>query len=217
MDLTQLDPNYLKRLADSILELSPTVPGLGLDWTLDEIIDALADESHLLNGDPRFLKARNKAVRQVLDELPRLATALSRLRVKSVREFPPVWIKSNKRIMRNLYKKGNQHFLPLYEILVDSRITPGEKGAPVLMLPDYALIERRTGLKRKYAYRYIREMCRCGILQRHHVDGERGPMIYSMGVWMPGRGKTPRPIFFLKETPKIKAALIEFDAQREQR
>jgi hypothetical protein len=213
VELKQLDPNYLNRLADLLLELTRKKDP---DWNYEIIMSALISRTHPLNGDPCFIKDLNKAIQQFRDELPRLDLLLNQSRVKSSREFPPVWIKSNKGIMRNLNKKGNQHFLPLHEILMDSRIKQGEKKAPVLVLPDYAAIEKKTGLKKKYAYRYIREMCRWGILQRDHREGRNGPWVYCLGVWMPGKGKTPRPIYFLKETPEMKAALIQFDAQREQ-
>jgi hypothetical protein len=189
VDLKQLDPNYLNRLADILLGL---LQKRYRCWTFDAVMDVLVHENHPLNRDPGFLKDLNKAIQQFRDELPQLDRLLSGSRAKSVRDFPPIWIKSNKGIMRNLNKKGNRHFLPVYEILRDSYIRQGDKGTPVLVLPDYASIENKTGLKRKYAYRYIREMCRWGILRRDHVDGERGPMVYSHGVWMPGKGKTPR-------------------------
>lgn len=218
--MRQLDENYLNRLADILEELAPyleAAPHPERCWDFERAIDALCNETHPLNSDARFLKARNKAIQQFRDELPRLDLLLSRSRMKSTREFPPIWIKSNKGIMRNLNKRGNQHFLPLYEILMESRIKQNEKGTPVMVLPDYALIEKKTGLKRKYAYRYIREMCRWEIIKKDHREGRTGPVVYSLGQWMPGKGKTPRPIYFLKETPKMKKALIEFDAQREQR
>ena len=213
MELKQLDPNYLNRLAEILLEL---LQKRYRCWTFETVMNVLVNRTHPLNGDPGFLKDLNKAIQKFRDELPQLDRLLSRSRVKSSREFPPVWIKSNKGIWTNLHKRGNQHFLPLYEILMDSRIKQGEKKTPVLVLPDYNLIEQKTGLKKKYAYRYIREMCRWGIIKRNHREGRNGPWVYSLGIWMPGKGKTPRPIYFLKETSEMKEALIEFDAQREQ-
>jgi hypothetical protein len=214
MDLTQLDEYDLSKLAKLILAQSPGSLGYQ-HWTLDGIWDALNNESDPLSGDSQFLKAKRKAIQQFLDEIPRLVAVLKESMTKSNREFPPLWIKTNKGIWINLNRKKNRYFLPLYKILMDSRITPGEKGNPVLAKPDYDLIEQKLKIKKKQVDCYLREMQWWEIIKRDHRDGEGGPWFYSLGIWMQGKSKTPRPIYFLKETPKMKDALLHFNASRQ--
>jgi hypothetical protein len=186
------------------------------DWDEFEAHDIfLNQQTPFLTRDSRFIKIRNKGISLFQSESRHYCTQLERHRLKNKREFPPMWIKTNKGIWINLNKKKNRHFLSLYEILMDSRITPGEKANPVLVKPDYDLIEQKLKIMKKQVDCYLREMQRWEIIKRDHREGEGGPWFYSLGIWMQGKNRTPRPIYFLKETPEMKHALIHFDASRQ--
>lgn len=165
--------------------------------------------------DKRFIKIRNKGIGLYQSESRRYNTQLDRHRLKVARDFPPKWIKTNKGIWENLHEKKNRFFLPLYEFLMESRITPGEKGTPVFVLPDYGRIEQELKMKKRDVERYLRAMEAWDIITKtHYRNGERGPYFYSLGIWMQGKNSTSRPIYFLKESPEIKYALLHFDASK---
>jgi hypothetical protein len=119
--------------------------------------------------------------------------------------------------MGNLNEKGNRHFLGLYKMLMEKRIKNAEEGTPVLVKPDYDLIELRLGLRRQDAWRHLREMCRLGIIKKANMDGERGEMIYQIGTYEQEKSKFPKPTYWVQNTPDMVKALTEFDANRELR
>jgi hypothetical protein len=162
--------------------------------------------------DTRFKKLRNKAVQELRQALPDLAKYLDSLEIKDKRGWPPKWM-GQKGIRANLKRKGNRHFVELYGMLREDRKKAGDAqdGDPVLVKPDFEAIGRRTGLSQRQVNRYLAEMARWGIVEKKGRDGERGQMLYSMGYWAKGRSKFPRPVYWLKNTPRMVEALKRFD------
>ena len=201
------------------------------EWPLDlgneEEIEQLFWDGGEQWQDSRFKRIRNKAVAEIRQVLPCLSEYLDNLEIKNKRGWPPKWIAKDKAIMKALERKGNRHFLKLYQLLKENKIehrgTPelmqqrkwvgGEGGAlPVLVKPGYTQIEKGTALKEIQTRRYLQEMARHGIIKKMGKDGERGQYVYSLGYWVQGNSIFPKPIFYLQQTKKMKESLRNFDA-----
>ncbi len=163
--------------------------------------------------DTRFDKYRNNALKRYQVDIQRQSEALEALKIKQ-RGFPYKWITNNKAIVKNLNKPRNRHVLKVYKQLMDDRLRPALHGTPILVKPDYVTIEKTIGLKPKYTRRCLREMCRWKMIEKRGMDGERGQYLYSLGMWMQGRSKFPKPVYLLKNSPEMIEALIKFNAIR---
>ncbi len=194
--------------------------------TIKDIQEVFFVQYAEFSEDIRFKKLRNKAIQDVRKAVEHLPKLLDQLEVKDKRSFPPKWIKGSKAIMDNLKKKGNRHFLELYWLLKEGRVRhtgtieltqkrrwKGEGGKlPVLSKADYHQAKKETGLEAQQVRRYLQEMVRHGIVKKMGKDGVGGQVVYSLGYWAKGYAKFPRPVFYLKQTQKMKEALRNFDA-----
>jgi hypothetical protein len=165
------------------------------------------------DSDSRFGKIRHKALEDLREELVHVGKYLDALE-PAKRRLPPKWMTQNKSIMENLERKGNKRFLALFEILKNSRMKFVEDGGPVLVRPNYDVIENKTGLPEPQTRFYLREMCRWKIVRKIGKPGSNQQAIYSLGVWIKGKARHPRPIYFLKNSPQMKEALENFDVSR---
>jgi hypothetical protein len=222
---------FIKELCVKILDVMEFYPNFvdtffgGISPDTEEVA-----ELFIKNGayyqDSRFKKIRNKAVRELKQIPPHLAKYLDTLEVKDKRGFPPKWFTGSKAIMDNLRKKGNRHFIELYRLLKEGSVKHSDTSAvmqkrewngeggklPVLSKADYDQVEKETGLEAQQVRRYLQEMMRHGIIKRVGKDGCGGQMVYSLGHWVQGRAAFPRPVYYLKQTQKMKEALRNFDA-----
>ena len=178
------------------------------------------------NNDKRYIKVRKEALKAKRKELEEEHKYLDRLEPTLTRAFPWKWIQENQSIMENLSRKGNRHFLKMYDMLMEQRIRFSDSTyyfdtyiheddlLPVLVKPIFPLIEKETGCDTNTVRRYIREMAYQGIIRRFVKDGERGQVIFEIGRWIKGNAAFPKPVWFLKNTPEIRQALKDFDANR---
>jgi hypothetical protein len=130
------------------------------------------------------------------------------------RGFPYRWITDNKSIMKNLERKCNRHALELIAFLMRNRMKNAMfDKEPVIVIPDYDKIQETFRITPTAARRYVQELAHRRILEPLVREGERGPKRYAIGRWsQPAGALHPRPLYFLKNTPKMRQRLQRFDS-----
>lgn len=192
--------------------------------TESHVQDALFDSKQMLWQEPKFYHAVEQGIRQFTANRAAIDSKVNQdlPKSKSQNDFPPDWIKIGRggKIWRNLSRKKNRCFIPIYKILLKNRIGPREPGADgfvVLVQPPYKAIQEavKKEIGKEIAERkilcYLAEMQHWGIIRRHHRNGEGGQWVYAIGEWAPGSA-IPRPSYYLKRCPEMEEALLKFDA-----
>jgi len=192
--------------------------------------DVLAQCQHV-----RF-KARRLVVQEFLniqDERRKLFLGNYEDELRPLDRWPRKWMANNKQIRSNLDQKKNTLFVPVMNYLckrhydskksqrVTTKINSG--GYDVNgTIRDYVILRRLDtkrvaddlGTSRVTVHRYLKEMVHWGILKDLGKYGPNSPRVLAIGYFQPFDVGLVKPIWFLKNSKKMKQALREFDTMR---
>jgi hypothetical protein len=192
---------------------------------LEEFIDQHRPESSERGKAAKTAKASLQSLQTYLDK-----TYARELSIKKDYEIPTWSMQASiEKALKgtrfwDVWNYIQSHTLPINigRILAESKYVKkkkidinGEQKEFVLFVPDYEDMKRVLQLAKQSIGNYLRDFMDMDFLRKLGKNGEKGNLIFAAGYWStfknPETGKfEPRRVWFLKETPEIKAALRRF-------
>ncbi|WP_320045163.1 hypothetical protein [uncultured Desulfobacter sp.] len=170
----------------------------------------------------QFKKIRNMALNKFQQELKSRIKFLEKYKIN---RFPLKWMQNDSLIAANMSKKGNRLFYPIYEHLVEHRMPFAESRGfnnanisvdspqvtnPIIVHASQKQMAVRFNSDSTTLNRIFQEMVLYGILLPYKGRNGKTQSYYVIGRWSHVRNKNPRPIYFLKDSPKMRRALRNF-------
>ena len=167
----------------------------------------------------QFKKIRNMAIAGVQKELKSRIKFLEKYKLN---RFPLKWMQNDSLISANMSKKGNRLFYPVFESLTEHKMPYSESRGfhsahvsidsptvanPIIVHVSQKQLANRFDSDTATMNRIFLEMALYGIIQPYKGLNGKSQSFYVIGRWSHVRNKKPRPIYFLKDSPKMRRAL----------
>ena len=185
-------------------------------------LDAIAPENGVYKNNFQFRKIRNMALEGVQKELKSRIKFLEKYKLN---RYPLKWMENDPLIAENMNKKGNRLFYPVFESLTEHKMPFAESRGfhsanasidspqisnPIIVKANQKELALCFESDSTTINRIFQEMVLYGIILPYTGLNGKKQSHYVLGRWSRTRHKNPRPIYFLKDSPKMRRALRNF-------